>query len=175
MAISETPTEAGTEAGVLVPYEARFARAFATLNYEWIEAYFEVEDEDRLALEDPEGYALRKGGQIYFVVEGDDPVGTVAVVPLKERARPSEQDGKLVYELAKMAVRPDRQGRGYSHLLMRACIDFARAAGADELMLVTNDILKPALGLYNGAGFVPVERYSDTRYERGNLEMRLAL
>ena len=160
---------------VLLTYEPRFAPAFAALNYEWIETYFEVEEEDRLALEDPEGYALSKGGQIFFVVEGETAVGTVAVVPLKAGSTTTDHGDRAVYELAKMAVRPDRQGRGYSHLLMQACIDYARGAGADELMLVTNDVLKPALGLYTGAGFVPVERYSDTRYERGNLEMRLAL
>lgn len=155
----------------MVTFDERFASAFAALNYEWIEHYFKVEEEDRKALDNPVRYALEPGGEIFFVLEGQEPVGTVAMVP-----KPNQSTRPLtrVFELAKMAVRPDRQGRGYSKLLMDRCLSFARAQGADEVMLVTNDILAPALGLYSAAGFVATQ-YSDSRYERGNLEMHLAL
>lgn len=148
----------------LVTYQARFSQAFARLNYEWIEHYFEIEQEDRNALDNPVAYAIEPGGEIFFVLEDGEPVGTVAMVP--------KSGG--VFELAKMAVRPDRQGRGYSNMLMEACIAFARSRDAREVMLVTNDILAPALGLYTKAGFTAVE-FSDDRYARGNLEMRLTL
>ena len=148
----------------VVTYHERHAGAFAALNYEWIEQYFEVEDEDRKALEHPENYAIEPGGEIFFVLEDGEAVGTVAMV--------THGTG---FELAKMAVRPDRQGRGYSKLLMDACIEFARARGAREIMLVTNDVLAPALGLYQRAGFRPVAQYTDQRYARGNLQMALAL
>ena len=42
-------------------------------------------------------------------------------------------------------------------------------------MLVTNDVLSAAVALYEHAGFREVSEYSDDRYERGNLEMRLTL
>ena len=156
----------------LVSFDPRFSEAFASLNYEWIQHYFEVEQEDRDALEDPVGYAIEPGGEIFFVLEerenngekDEEPVGTVAMVP--------KPDG--VFELAKMAVRPDRQGKGYSNLLMNACIEFAHSRGAREVMLVTNDILAPAMGLYTKAGFKTVE-FSDNRYARDNTEMRLKL
>ncbi|MEM7076995.1 MAG: GNAT family N-acetyltransferase [Pseudomonadota bacterium] len=159
----------GRDRGRLIGYDPRFRTAFAALNYEWIERYFAVEQEDRLALEDPEGYALNKGGEIFFVVEDDTAVGTVAMVPDKESNDPG------VWELAKMAVRPDRQGYGYSRLLMDACVDFARARNAKEIMLVTNDVLTPALGLYTSSGFVAQPQMTDQRYSRGNLQMRLRL
>jgi GNAT superfamily N-acetyltransferase len=152
----------------LVTFAPAFAEAFASLNYQWIEHYFAVEDEDRRALSDPIGYALEPGGEIFFVLVDDEPVGTVAMVP--------KCDGpKMVFELAKMAVRPDFQGQGYSRLLMDACLTFARDAGADEIMLVTNDMLAPALNLYKSTGFVAEARYSDQRYTRGTLQMRLIL
>lgn len=153
----------------LTTYRPQYAQAFAELNYEWIEAYFAVEDEDRAALEDPERYALAPGGEIYFVLEDGQPVGTVAMVPFKGVSK-----GKA-YELAKMAVRPDCRGRGYSHLLMQACIQFAADHHADEIVLITNDVLAPALGLYTRSGFVAMPANTDTRYSRGNLEMRLWL
>lgn len=149
----------------LATYAPEFAAAFARLNYQWIEQFFAVEAEDCKALEDPEGYAINRGGQIFLVLEDAVPVGCVAMVPYSDE----------VMELAKMAVRPDKQGRGYSKMLMQACIDFAHAAHAREIVLVTNDILKPALALYERAGFVAQEQLADARYARGNLEMRLKL
>ena len=74
-----------------------------------------------------------------------------------------------------MAVRPDRRGKGYGSMLMQHCLDFARSAKAREIMLVTNDVLSAAVALYEQAGFREVSEYSDDRYERGNLEMRLTL
>lgn len=154
----------------LITYDARYAPDFARLNYQWIEEYFAVEEEDRLALEDPQGYAIAPGGEIFFVLEDEVAVGTVAMVPFKGEVA----DSRRIYELAKMAVAPEQRGRGYSHMLMQACIDFARDRQAHEIMLVTNDMLAPALGLYERAGFKPAQ-YSDSRYARGNLEMRLQL
>ena len=155
----------------IVDYEVRFASHFASLNYQWITEYFRVEEEDRKALDDPEGYAIRPGGNIFFLLEDKIPVGTVAMVPITR----SEEEQELCFELAKMAVRPDCRGKGYGSMLMEYCIDFARSAEAHEIMLVTNDVLSAAVALYEQAGFREVSEYSDSRYERGNLEMRLTL
>lgn len=155
----------------IVDYEVRFASHFASLNYQWITEYFRVEEEDRKALDDPEGYAIRPGGNIFFLLEDEIPVGTVAMVPITR----SEEEQELCFELAKMAVRPDCRGKGYGSMLMQYCIDFARSAEAHEIMLVTNDVLSAAVALYEQAGFREVSEYSDSRYERGNLEMRLTL
>ena len=153
----------------LTAYAPVYASAFAALNYEWIETHFAIEAEDRAALDDPYTYAIANGGEIFFVLEDEEPVGTVAMVPFK-----GESAG-VAFELAKMAVRPDRRGRGYSHLLMQACLQFARERGATEIVLITNDVLAPALGLYTASGFVAMPANTDTRYSRGNLEMRLRL
>ena len=155
----------------IVDYEVRFASYFASLNYQWITEYFRVEEEDRKALDDPEGYAIKPGGNIFFLLEDEIPVGTVAMVPITR----SEEEQELCFELAKMAVRPDCRGKGYGSMLMQHCIDFARSAEAHEIMLVTNDVLSAAVALYEQAGFREVSEYSDSRYERGNLEMRLTL
>ena len=155
----------------IVDYEVRFASHFASLNYQWITEYFRVEEEDRKALDDPEGYAIKPGGNIFFLLEDEIPVGTVAMVPITR----SEEEQELCFELAKMAVRPDCRGKGYGSMLMQYCIDFARSAEAHEIMLVTNDVLSAAVALYEQAGFREVSEYSDSRYERGNLEMRLTL
>ena len=154
----------------IVTYEPQYAGAFSDLNKEWIEAYFEVEAEDIKVLSNPEGYVMAGGGEIFFALDvdqGAEPtvVGTVAMI--------NTEDG--VFELAKMAVAPSAQGRGISRLLMTACIDFARARKAREIFLVTNDVLLPAMALYEKSGFVRLPQIEDARYSRGNTEMRLEL
>lgn len=152
----------------VVTFRSELANAFAELNYEWIKHYFAVEEEDRKALDHPASYA--KGGEIFFVLDEGAAVGTVAMVPYE-----TKEGVSVVMELAKMAVSPAQQGKGYSSLLMEACIDYAMSNGVQEIMLVTNDMLKPALGLYTRFGFVAVAQFKDARYARGNLEMRLKL
>ncbi len=149
----------------LITYRDEFAADFARLNYEWIERYFSVEDEDVKALSDPVANIIDPGGEIFFILVDGKPVGTVAMTP--------HEPG--VFELAKMAVQADFQGQRLSHRLMQACIDFAVERSARQIMLVTNDSLAPALGLYEAVGFEPVAEYRDARYARGNLEMRLHL
>ena len=154
----------------IVNYHRDFAQAFSELNREWIEAFFELEAEDVKVLDNPEGYVLAGGGEIFFALDEEQPatskiVGTVAMV----------KTAPTVFELAKMAVAPSAQGRGVSHLLMTACINFAREQQATEIFLVTNDILKPAMGLYEKSGFLRLPQIEDARYSRGNTEMRLLL
>ncbi len=149
----------------VVRFAAQYAQAFAALNREWIETYFEIEDEDLKMIEHPQEYVLDGGGEIFTALVDSEPVGTVAMV----------KSDATTFELAKMAVAPAAQGSGISHLLMDACIDFARSAGALEIFLITNDILAPAMGLYLKSGFVRQPQNNDQRYARGNTEMRLSL
>lgn len=147
-------------------YNPSHAAAFADLNKEWIETWFELEAEDLKVLNNPESYVLAGGGEIFFALDAQKTaVGTVAMVKTSART----------FELAKMAVSPQAQGQGISHLLMTACIDFARAQDAREIFLITNDILLPAMHLYERSGFVRMPQNNDSRYARGNTEMRLAL
>ncbi len=149
----------------VIQFRDELAADFAALNYQWIERYFSVEDEDVKSLEDPRGSVIDGGGQIFFVLVDGEVAGTAAML--------SHTTG--VFELAKMAVKPSFQGRGLSRLLMDACVEFGRGKGASEIMLLTNDALTPAVELYKSAGFVATETYTDHRYARGNLEMRLKL
>jgi GNAT superfamily N-acetyltransferase len=87
----------------------------------------------------------------------------------------SEGNTDLEFELAKMAVQPDRQGQGIGRLLLEQCVQFARQRGATRIILTTNDILKPALQVYHNAGFEDLPINPDSRYVRGNLAMQLIL
>ena len=64
----------------LVPYKPEYKAAYQSLSYEWLREYVSVEPEDERILNDPEGVVLRGGGQIFFVLLGGVPVGTVSMI-----------------------------------------------------------------------------------------------
>ena len=122
------------ETARIVTWRPDLRADFERLNREWIERWFTVEEEDRNVFEDPAGRIVGPGGQIFFVVDEAGVRGTCAVVRHDEET----------FELAKMAVEPSAQGRGYGDRLVHAAVGFARAAGARRLMLVSNTRLGPA-------------------------------
>ena len=132
---------------------------------QWIKKYFKVEEEDLKILKNPESYVIDGGGQIFFALLDGKAIGTAAMVLTKER----------IFELSKMAVDSSYQGLGIGRMLINACIDFAKRKSAEEIFLITNDKLLPALELYNSSGFELDEDYDDNRYERGNTKMKLLL
>jgi len=149
----------------IVPFNEKLAPHFEALNREWIERYFAIEEADRVLFADPFSAIVKPGGQIFFVIAAEEVVGTCAVV--RHNAR--------VFELAKMAVSPNAQGRGYGNQLMKAAIEFARNAGADTLVLLTNSNLGPALRLYENHGFKRVAVSISDEYVRADVQMELSL
>ena len=147
------------------PFKQEYASSFKSLNLEWIEVFFIVEQEDIKILSNPEEYVLAKGGQIFFAVHDKKIIGTSAMIP----------SGPKIFELAKMAVTKLSQGTGVGRMLMDACLNFAREQKADQVFLVTNDMLEPALELYKSSGFIIDLNYDDQRYERGNTKLTLQL
>ncbi len=136
--------------------------AFKLLNEEWIKAYFVLEDADKRALDDPEGYILEKGGKIFCAMEGDIVLGVCALMKM--------DDDNFDFELAKMAVSPTAQGKGIGYLMGLAIIEKAKSLGAKNLFLESNTKLKPALSLYRKLGFQEIEGYNSP-YARSNIQM----
>ena len=74
-----------------------------------------------------------------------------------------------------MAVAPASQGHGVGRLLAHTVIEFARAAAATKVVLLSNTILTPAIRLYRSLGFVERAMPSDTGYSRANIYMEYLL
>ncbi|ATP56293.1 MarR family transcriptional regulator [Pedobacter ginsengisoli] len=150
----------------IVPYSDQYKNAFKTLNEEWISNYFEIEDADRKALDNPDSYILNKGGKIFVALYNGEPLGVCALIKM--------DDPDYQYEMAKMAVSPMAQGKNIGWLLGKAIADEARMLGANKLYLESNTILKPAINLYHKLGFKKVVG-RDTPYARCNIQMELSL
>src|SRR5450432_243233 len=148
----------------IVEYNWSYRKAFKDLNERWIKKYFKMEAADYKTLDNPEGYILKNGGYICVALYKNDPVGVCALMKMDD----SEYD----FELVKMAVSPEVQGKGIGWLMGRNVIDKDRALGAGKIYLESNTILKPAIKLYQKLGFRKIAGHS-TPYERCNIQMAL--
>ena len=149
----------------VVPFRASLALAFQRLNLDWIERLFAVEPADRKVLADPEGSIIVPGGQIFFAMDGDAAVGTVAMIRVE----------KGIYELAKMAVAITHQNRGIGEQLGTAGIDWARGAGATMIFLQTNSSLANSIRLYERLGFRHAVDPDPPDYARADVYMELLI
>ena len=145
----------------VVDWAPRYGDAFGRLNREWLEKYFRVEAIDEKVLDDPRTSILDEGGVILYVVDGDEPVGTVAL----------KHQGGEVYELTKMAVTESAQGRGLGRQLLSAAIARFDAIDGKFMYLESHSSLAPALALYESAGFHHEPPPAPSDYERADVYM----
>lgn len=148
----------------IINYQPKHAEAFKELNEAWINKFFTMEDSDRKMLNNPQGYILDKGGAIVIALLNGKPIGTCALINMDNG----------VFELAKMAVSPEAQGKKIGWKIGLATIEKAKELGADKIYLETNSVLKPAISLYYKLGFKDVEGY-DSPYNRCNVQMEMKL
>ncbi len=148
-----------------ITFEKEYARDFASINYQWLEDYFDIEPQDQVVLENPVGEVIDKGGQIFFALVEGKAVGTVALI-LKEPG---------TFELVKMGVLSEYKGLKIGKGLIQSAIDYARTSGMNKIVLETNSKLLPAIALYQKAGFQIIEPDPNTKYKRCDLWMELNL
>ncbi len=145
----------------IVPFQTDYTQAFYDLNVEWLETYFYVEPYDKEVLSNPITYIIEPGGYIFFAIDNDLVVGTVALLKRDENA----------FELTKMAVSPNQRGKQIGQKLMQHCIDFAKSESFNGLYLYSNTLLENAIHIYRKFGFQEVEIPKDNPYKRSNIKM----
>lgn len=150
----------------IVAYDSQYQSAFKALNEEWISTYFEMEQADYKALDNPEEYILDNGGKIFVALYHNEPVGVCALIKMNN----ANHD----FELAKMAVSPKAQGKNIGWLLAQTALQTAQELGASKIYLESNTILKPAINLYYKLGFQKITG-NPTPYKRCNIQMELNL
>jgi ribosomal protein S18 acetylase RimI-like enzyme len=129
----------------IVPYRPDHHAAWVALNEYWIlDGGYTIEAKDRVALDDPEGAILAKGGIILISERDGQAVGCCCLIPMADGG----------YEVGKMAVAADAQGLGLGQRLLDACEAHARARLAPRLYLETNTSQTHAIALYQRFGFV---------------------
>lgn len=129
----------------IVPYRPDHHAAWIALNEYWIlDGGYAIEAKDRVALDDPEGAILSKGGVIFIAERNGQAVGCCCLIAMADGG----------YEVGKMAVAADAQGLGLGRRLLDACEAHARSRAAPRLYLETNTSQTHAIALYERFGFV---------------------
>ncbi len=145
----------------IVDYAPELAPHFERLNLEWLERYFRVEPIDRKVLGNPQKSVVDGGGDILFALLDDEVVGCCAL----------KHQGDQVFELTKMAVTDEVQGRGIGRTLIAAVLERYRELGGQQLYLESHDSLAAALKLYESVGFEHAACDGSSPYSRCNVRM----
>ena len=138
-------------------YNSKYNQSFYDLNKSWIEEFWILEDSDLKDLLKPRESIIDFGGEIFFALANSIVVGTAAMIPFP--------NSKI--ELAKMTVHKEFRGKGLSKILLKKCIDYAKACKAKEIFLISNSRLLSARKLYDKFGFIEVDLDSN-KYKRGD-------
>jgi len=146
----------------IIDYDPKYADEFVRINVNWVEKYFKMEDVDRQILFKHKEYILDKGGYILFAKLGDRIIGACAL----------KKEPGGVYELTKMGVDADVQGKGVGKKLMQAVIEKFKTLNGKQLYLETNSILHTAIRLYKRHNFIDQGGPKpDTVYDRADVYM----
>lgn len=135
-----------------------------TLNYEWLEKYFRLEESDIRSLSNPKDEIIDRGGFIFYAKLNDVIVGTCSLLKKDE----------TVFELGKMAVSANAQGHKIGTILLEHCLNFAKEKQIKTLILYSNTQLKSAIHLYRKYGFREIALEKGL-YERADIKMEKRL
>ena len=144
----------------IIEFSEELSEPIKTLNYEWLEKYFRIEEGDVASLSDPQKHIIDKGGHIYYAKLNGEIVGTASLLKKSE----------TVYELGNLAVSDKAQGHGIGTILIEHCLNIAKQKQITTLILYSNTTLQSAIHLFRKYGFEEVELESGV-YERANIKM----
>ncbi len=144
----------------IIDFQEGVEAPIKTLNYEWLEKYFKVEESDIRSLSNPKEEIIDKGGFIFYAKLNDEIIGTASLLKKSEE----------VFELGKMAVSAKAQGHKIGTLLLEHCLNFAKEKQIKTLILYSNTHLKSAIHLYRKYGFTEIELEKGL-YERADIKM----
>ncbi len=150
---------------LIVSWKPEYSKEFKEMNIYWLEEFFWVEPHDEDVLGDPEKYIIEPGGNIFFIKDNDKVIGCVALMKIENK----------IFELTKMAVKPEYRGKKIGQELMKFTLNFAREKEWNKLIIYSNRKLENAIHLYKKYGFneIPIEK--NNPYSRGDIKMELNL
>lgn len=149
----------------IIHFDPQYSEDFKQLNLAWLKKYFWVEPHDEEVLGNPEKHIIDPGGNIFFVKQDDKIIGTVALMKTEEK----------VFELTKMAVTPEAQGKKIGQKLMEYTLEYAKGQGWKTLIIYSNRKLENAVYIYKKYGFNEIPIEENNPYARGDIKMQLDL
>ena len=149
-------------------FTPQLALHFKTINQQWIEDMFVMEQVDQNILDYPQKLVLDTGGYIWFA---EHPfLGVIGTCALNKK-------GDNIFELTKMGVLKDARGLKAGEQLLQYVLNQANALKIETLFLLTNKKCEAAIHLYEKNGFIHdqqiMQQYGQD-YQRCNVAMKYA-
>jgi N-acetylglutamate synthase-like GNAT family acetyltransferase len=148
-------------------FRDELASYFESINAQWINDMFVLEDIDKQVLQQPRKHIIDKGGKIWFVKHAT--LGIIGTCALLNK-------GNGNFELTKMGVLDTARGLKVGEILLHYVIQEAKKMHVTCLFLLTNAKCEVAIHLYAKNGFEHDKQIMQTygqSYERCNVAMRL--
>ncbi len=150
----------------IVKFKPELAKYFYSINAQWVNNMFVMEDIDEKILSNPQKHIIDKGGQVWFAINKElGVIGTCAV----------KNAGNKWYELTKMGVLENARGLKAGEILLKQVIADCNKIEMDTLFLLTNKICEAAIHLYEKNGFVhdkDIKKKFEGIYQRSNVYMK---
>ena len=150
----------------MLDFDESLAHHFESINRQWIDDMFVLEDIDKQVLQNPKQHIIDKGGKIWFAEHPQH--GVVGACALLNK-------GEGAYELTKMGVRSNIRGLKIGEKLLLHVIEQAMKMEVSLLFLLTNAKCEAAIHLYEKNGFqhnkTIMQRFGKS-YERCNVAMK---
>lgn len=137
----------------MLDFDESLAHHFESINQQWIDDMFVLEDIDKQVLQNPKLHIIGKGGKIWFAEHPQH--GVVGACALLNK-------GEGAYELTKMGVSSDIRGLKIGEKLLLHVIAQAMKMDVSLLFLLTNAKCEAAIHLYEKNGF----QHDDTIMQR---------
>jgi len=150
----------------ILTYNSSLAKYFYSINAQWVNDMFYMEEYDEKVLSDPQKYIIDEGGQIWFAQHKD--LGIIGVCAVKNF-------GDKWYELTKMGVLESARGLKAGETLLKRVLEDCNKSDIETLFLLTNSICKSAIHLYEKNGFIHDQGIKDKfngLYQRSDVFMR---
>ena len=146
-------------------FTIQLAPYFNSINSEWINDMFYLEDVDKEILQNPKENIIDKGGNIWFAKHFE--LGVLGTCAIKKMI-----DGS--FELTKMGVLQKSRGLKVGEKLLKHVLRESKRLNMRPLFLITNTKCESAIHLYEKNGFshdqALLEKYKDS-YDRANVAM----
>ncbi|MFK8011859.1 MAG: GNAT family N-acetyltransferase [Marinicellaceae bacterium] len=150
----------------IVKFTPELAKYFYSINAQWVNDMFIMEEIDEKILSNPQKHIIDKGGQVWFAINEDlGVIGTCAV----------KNAGNNWFELTKMGVLENARGLKAGEILLKQVIEDCNNIEMNTLFLLTNKKCEAAIHLYEKNGFIHdegIKKKFEGMYQRSNVYMK---
>ncbi|WP_237276082.1 GNAT family N-acetyltransferase [Tenacibaculum ovolyticum] len=148
---------------IIEHYTEKYYEEFKELSYSWLKEYDLLEESDEIMLNNPE-LIINNGGYIFIALQGNTPIGTISLEKINNKE----------YEILKLGVSKEHQGKGIGKKLMEYVIQLGKEKEILKLILHSNRKLTSAISLYTKLGFEEINLV-DNKFLTADIKMELKM